>query len=178
MRTTEWFLIDGINPEPWTAPEVSSGRKNGRIFTQAFKSAGLIAYQEAVKEDLLDNYPDFEKFDGLVSLEIYFWRQLSVYVGDHGRVQRHAADATNMQKALEDAIQGVLITNDRNVMDVRSVVVEELPETEPKIFFKLAEWVGADPFLVKKIDAVRLHRSSKRHPANGDTDRSGVEDLF
>lgn len=121
--------IEGLNPVPWTSPDAEIGRRNGKIFAHLVKDGNLVMYQEAVKETLRDElelvFPTSER----VALVFYFWRQL--YVHNKGRSKE--ADATNLQKALEDALQGVLYKNDRQVVDVRSIVVSQSITTDPRI---------------------------------------------
>lgn len=125
------YVIRDINPEPWTSPSASASRIGGRVVARVHKNARLRAYQEAIKEALegVD-----EPRDGPVDLEFYFWRQLEQYKTDKDKLRRrNRADVTNLQKALEDAIQGILITNDRNVVSITSVMVEQGPDVVPRI---------------------------------------------
>ena len=128
-----WFLLE-VNPVPWTAPSVSTGRKNGKVQPRVYKNAELRTYQQAVKEDFQYRYPDVEPIKGPIDLDFFFWRQLPDYLSvDNVRVRKHQADVTNMQKALEDALQGLLFANDREVRTIHSSIVEQDFETEPKV---------------------------------------------
>lgn len=124
-----WFEIVGIYPIQWQVGVTSAGRKNGKIVANRIsKPPELAAYQEAVKEYMLDAFfPDlpasFDYPQG-IRMEFYF------VVPDEGRNVR---DTTNFQKALEDALQGILYRNDRTVRDVRSVAVAVEPHEEPRI---------------------------------------------
>lgn len=140
MLDKEWFLLD-LNPEPWTAPEVGIGRKAGKIFPQFYKNEQLRAYQAGVKETLVQEYPEIILRTGLIGLEFYLWRQLPVYSTDKNRLARkHVADATNMQKALEDALQGVLFDNDRNVKSIKTVILEQDYNTQPQILIAVFDY--------------------------------------
>jgi len=138
------FTIDGINPEPWTAPEVSIGRKGGKTFPMVYKTETLRAYQEAVKDALSDVEPQPLMDAGSpIRLDFYFWRQLAGYeIGDGKKSRRHLADATNLQKSLEDALQGILFKNDRDVWFVTSTIVEQDPDTDPGIVIRMSGLFG------------------------------------
>lgn len=159
------FFIDGINPEPWTASQGSIGRNRGKLGVQFYKSAGLEAYQQAVKEELLQNYTPDERLHGdgePIDLEFYFWRNLAATDLIERKGRRNQADATNMQKALEDALQGVLFPNDRAVRSIRSVIVEQGADVEPAILIVLASWPAADVRLAQQI--AEQHRAQVRTP--------------
>ncbi len=118
IRYTLW-----LNPEPWAVGTISSGRKNGKIFSRISPDPNLAAFQRAVKEELI-GVPmlpsDYTK------ITFFFWRQQAVYLDSLDRRRhRNQADATNMQKGLEDALQGILFENDRDVQDIRSVIIEQ-----------------------------------------------------
>ena len=117
-----WYVLH-LNPEPWAIGTISYHRMT--------PNAGLQAYQEAVREELAD---EEQLPTGEYALKFYFWRQQATYLdmGDKRR-QRNQADATNMQKGLEDALQGVLFENDRNVRSVHSVIVAQGPLIKPCI---------------------------------------------
>lgn len=115
--TQYWVL--GINPEPWT-PGTAFRRPKGAGIA---KDGKLKAYQEAIKEEFVYQNPKHDQHDGC-SFWFLFWRSTR-----HGRV----ADATNLQKALEDALQGVIYRNDKTNLDVRSTIIDQTPETQPAI---------------------------------------------
>jgi Holliday junction resolvase RusA-like endonuclease len=127
IRYTLW-----LNPEPWAVGTISSGRsKGGKIFARMSPDPNLAAFQRAVKEELADAQMLPENY---VKLTFFFWRQQAVYLDSADRRRhRNQADATNMQKGLEDALQGILFQNDRDIRDIRSVIVEQGPSIEPCI---------------------------------------------
>lgn len=137
MTATQSFYVSGVNPEPWTSPSASVARANGKMVPRLFKSAALGAYQESVRQALVDAYPEVEPLEGPVELEFFFWRQLVRYEGERRRSTKKRVDATNLQKACEDAIQGVLIANDRDVVHVSSWVIEQHHDTDPLIVIQL-----------------------------------------
>lgn len=125
-----WFVLD-VNPEPWAIGDLSVGRRGGKAFPMVGRNQQLHMYKEAVREELGD--PGLW-FDGKVELRFYFWRRRDEYKTPQARTHRkHEADATNMQKATEDALQGVLFKNDKDVNDVRSVVVEQGADVYPRV---------------------------------------------
>lgn len=127
--TMRWFTLP-LNPEPWKVGPLDLGRKNGHIFPKIGPDAGLVAFQEAVRETIGEQ----PMLTGHIVLRFFFWRQQATYQMENGkRKMRHVADATNLQKALEDALQGVLFPNDREVDDVHSVIVEQGPKVTPLI---------------------------------------------
>lgn len=132
------WIIPQINPEPWTAPEVSIGRRGGKLAPQVFKREQLRQYQEAVADYIERTYAPAPTEDELV-LQFWFWREL-----DTPRSKK--SDATNLQKATEDALHGLLFENDRQVQDVRSIIVAQDVGVEPTIIIRWAPFVGiTDP---------------------------------
>lgn len=122
----DWYEIYDINPIQWQTGVASAGRKNGKIVANRLsKSPELAVYQEAIKEHFenLSPPPPIYSFPSGIRLEFYFRQVREEWKNDHGRtVKRNRRDATNLQKALEDALQGVLYVNDSLVVDVRTVV--------------------------------------------------------
>lgn len=168
----EWFLIEGINPEPWQAPNMSTGRRNGKVFPMANKNPGLMAYQEAVQEALHYEYPEVELFTGKVELIMFFWRQLPIYQGDRGKVRKHEADATNMQKALEDALQGILLDNDRNVVSIQSHIVEQAYDTDAAILIGRSLPKTDLAFADEVRRSIGTARSQRKHPSGSHREHS------
>jgi hypothetical protein len=109
-----WYLIH-LNPEPWA---IGTAHAKG-----ISPNPGLVSYQHAVKGEL-----EGEAMlpPAMRRLTFYFRRKVDKYLdaADHRR-SRNAADATNLQKGLEDALQGVLFENDREIRDIRSVIVQQ-----------------------------------------------------
>lgn len=136
-----WFHAP-INPEPWAIGNISIGKKNGKAHGRMSPNAQLVAYKEAIAEYFASENP---LPPGEYALTFYFFRALDDYETGSGRRHRkHQADATNLQKATEDALQGVLIDNDRNVRDVRSVIVAQGPDVKPGVIIKMSHWEGSD----------------------------------
>lgn len=129
-----WFLLD-ISPEPWAIGPVGSARRGGKLTSYVGRNAQVHAYEQAVKEAVTEQLPkDFQMFEGKITLEFYFWRNRAEYITPQARTHRkHEADVTNLQKATEDALQGVLFKNDKDVDDVHSVMVAQGPDVQGKV---------------------------------------------
>jgi Holliday junction resolvase RusA-like endonuclease len=118
-------LIIPITAEPWTAPGVGKGG-------HAIAGGKMQAYKDALREYLADY--DRPVLDGDLSLRMWFWRRIeSGNTGTGRRKTAQRADATNLQKATEDALQGILFDNDRSVVHVESWVVDQGPNTTSQV---------------------------------------------
>lgn len=144
------YYVLNINPEPWAIGDVSAGRSasTGRITGRISPNPNLVAYQNAVREELAGveklNISDY-------SLTFFFWRQQARYLdAADRRRQRNQADATNLQKGLEDGLQEVLFDNDRDVKDIRSVIVDQGPKVESKIL------IVAEPIKLPMIELLNV----------------------
>jgi Holliday junction resolvase RusA-like endonuclease len=129
MGNFPWWYTLFVNPEPWEVPPFSVGRRNKKLVAVAGRSERLYAYQSAIKEELEALNP--VAIGGDIELQFYFWRQST---------EKVVADVTNLQKATEDALQGVLFDNDRQVKYVRSVIADQRPITNPCVV------IGIQPF--------------------------------
>lgn len=134
-------LIEGVNPEPWTSPSLGTKRVGRKIVPVSFKNENQRAYQEAVHELLEEalaelgiEYPVFGAGVDLFA-EFTFWRQLDRFnVGDQGRTRvRKRPDLTNMVKATEDALQGLLYVNDQAILVQSNHLAGVGPEVEPAL---------------------------------------------
>jgi len=159
---TRWFYVP-VNPEPWETGGLAIHRRGGKTFPVMTPSGRLEAYKEAVREELAayDQLPWRE-----YQLTFYFWRKLeaSLTVESGRRITPHQVDATNMQKALEDALQGVLISNDRDVRRIESVIVEQGTAVKtPRTFIRADKWIGfeVDELPSEPFDLM-AHRESER----------------
>lgn len=115
-----WYTVN-VNPEPWA---IGTAHRGG-----ISPNPGLVSYQNAVREELGG---ERELPKDMRRLTFYFFRKIDKYLdaADHVRT-RNAADATNMQKGLEDALQGILFENDREIKDIRSVIVMQGSDVDP-----------------------------------------------
>lgn len=124
-----WFVLD-VNPEPWAIGPLSVGRaKGGKMFPSVGRNTQLWHYQQAIKEAL--GNPEIWFENQKIELKFYFWRRRDEYQTPQARTHRkHEADTTNLQKATEDALQGVLFKNDKDVSHVESWMVQQGPDVE------------------------------------------------
>lgn len=149
---TLWFVF-GLNPEPWAMGEAYPVRRGGRMAAGISPNLQLKAYQEAIREQLGTKKGDLWISKGTkLKLTCYFWRQRAEYTTHQGRTARkHEIDATNALKAIEDAFQAFLYHNDKDNLEVRSVMVtQDVDVTHPKIVVKLEVYQGFDPNEIPK----------------------------
>ncbi len=133
------YLITDINPEPWAVGPLDiiyrghgAGRKH---FPVVGPNTKLKFYQDAIRSEMETLYPEAEMLTGLVEVEFHFWRSSA-----HGQ----PADATNLQKATEDALQGILFENDRDNRWATGHVVEQTPDTRPALVIHVAPYDPPD----------------------------------
>jgi len=173
MPKTFWYVLPGINPVPWTAPSVSIGRKNGKPFPMVYASSELKNYKTALAEALREQ-PLGDLIEDEIALRFFFWRRLDPMEGNKRR-KGHVADATNLQKAAEDALQGVLFKNDQQVIHAESWVMAQHDAVDPLVVVELT-WHPERPelpdWVQSKVDA---------HPTFEDSDNEHdvpVEDFI
>jgi Holliday junction resolvase RusA-like endonuclease len=155
MKTYE---IVGIEPEPWTAPEVAIGRKNNKVFPMVYQSANMKAYQEAIREEMALQCPHAQMEKGEISLQFFFWRGTDSI--------RKNVDATNLQKSLEDALQGILYLNDAHNRRVTSEIVEQGPGVNPAIIITVEPYI---PSVVSKPEPQEYTRPPSQWAAGQDS---------
>lgn len=137
------YVYLDVNPEPWAVGPLSLGRRGGKMFPKMERNASVFSFKEAVRGELKDRIQGMPP--GVYDLDFYLWRRLESYIGESGRkATAHVADATNMQKALEDALQGILFDNDRDVRRIRSEIVEQGPDVVPGIAIYATEYVARE----------------------------------
>ena len=106
------FTVEG-RAVPWKAPTVT---QNGGTF----KDRTLVAWQEMVAGAARRAWGNREPYAGRVELEFTV----------HIRGKRRG-DATNLQKSIEDSMQSVVISNDKNVVRISTTVREIVDPDEP-----------------------------------------------
>lgn len=132
-----WYALD-INPEPWAVGPLGVARSSGQLRPYMGRNQQLDAYKEAVRDELITRYPgQMEVKPPYYELDFFFWRNQAIYEGANKTVQKNIADATNMQKATEDALQGLLIENDRQVVHVSATIVAQGPDVRGAVAFRL-----------------------------------------
>lgn len=128
-----------LQPEPWAMGNLSVGRNkaSGKIIPIVSANPTVAAYEQAIASEL-------ERFGAQLTLPLYsirftFSRQLISYTKlEGGTASRNQADVTNMQKATEDALQGVIIGNDRDVIRTESRMAgPQTAETEPWVLIEV-----------------------------------------
>jgi len=144
VNLTQWFVLD-VNPTPWAVGPLSVGRKGGKIFPTYGRNQELHTYKEAVAEAILKQNP--RMMEGKVALFLWFWRARPAYQSPQARTARkHEADATNMQKATEDALQGILYKNDKDNSLVQSTIVDQGEDVIPKVVICVSPYVPTAPW--------------------------------
>ena len=147
--TTKVYVLD-INPEPWAMGTAFAlrGRKGAGISP----NRKLVAFKEAAREAIQSAYTTF-KFTGPVSVRLYFSRALETM--NYGAKTSHAnqSDATNMQKAFEDAMQDILYENDRQVVDIHSTIVHQSPDAKPMIVVEITD----------EVNTLMMHHEDRMH---------------
>lgn len=139
-----WYSIE-VNPEPWAIGDVSVGRNGGKVYPIVGRNNQLHTFKQAVAEEIGNQAT---MISGPVALHFYFWRNRAGYKTDRQQKARaHDADLTNLQKACEDALQGVLFNNDRDVVEVHSYLVEQGPDVTSRIV------IGIEPVIDIRLPA-------------------------
>lgn len=134
-----WYVIP-LNPMPWRVGPVYTGRSkvSGKLGGGVGRDQELHSFQESIRDELARQNP--EKVEGQFKLTIIFFREVNEYkTWQSRRARNQEADGTNMYKATEDALAGILFDNDRD--NVRGT------------FMVAAQAVGVDPCIVVGIAA-------------------------
>lgn len=150
-----WHVLP-LNPEAWRVPPMTAarGRAGKGMYVKAGRDQQLYNYQAAVQEELARQQAELhflQPHDLGYELVFYFHHVLEEYETASGRKARDKeADLTNLVKATEDAIQGVLIDNDKNVMKQtnyleRAYVTSATLQPAPYIAIGVARYLGHNP---------------------------------
>lgn len=132
------YLLIDINPEPWAVGPVQPIRRGGKLAAYMGKNQQLAAFQDAVREAVRETWGELPPLEGHMELELYLWRSRDEYTTPNERRHRkHEADATNMLKATEDALQGVLFVNDRDNISVHAHIIQQGADVAGKILIVL-----------------------------------------
>jgi len=168
-----WFHLP-LNPEPWRVGPVGYARRNGKMSAYVGRDQQLDAFKSAVAEEVRDQWGDRPPLEGKLRLEIFFCRHRAKYRTPSERSHRkHDADATNMLKATEDALQGILFENDKDNVDVRAVILEQGESVHPQIVIHVAPVEYGDVQSVidlMPVDVARkvIHSMSNATPPDED----------
>ena len=110
FQREQWFVIP-VNPQPWTVPPFQPGMKNGHMYVSPGRDVKGEDFKQAVRDEL--NRQGAYMMKAPYEIEFWFDHKLD-------SSKSKAVDATNMQKLAEDALQGIVIDNDRNVVSIHS----------------------------------------------------------
>ncbi|WKW85502.1 rusA-like resolvase [Rhodococcus phage Reynauld] len=132
-----------VNPEPWKMPPLSVARAK-KPYVQVGRDDASHAYQEAIRAHLRN--VGAEKVDGeFHRVHFLFSRRRERYQTQTGRnMTRSVADATNMQKLTEDALQDILFKNDKNNRWVTSQTIAQDTECDGFIVIMVAPMLDPD----------------------------------
>lgn len=126
-----WYALN-LNPEPWAVGPLTVIRRDGKLIPTMGRNQQLDTYKRAIRDELETKYP--HSLSALLEpeyvLDFFFWR--NTQGGNY-------ADGTNLMKATEDALQGILIYNDSQVAQARWSVVAQGPDVSPAVAFRI-EW--------------------------------------
>ena len=134
------IIIRGINPEPWaTGTVICFGRGRGSLSP----NPKVVNYQLALRAELenLDLPPVAPRLFA-TELTLLYWRSTE---------RGHPADVTNLNKATEDALQGILYENDVSNRRVVGEIVEQHPLVEHVGLIIVLEDYDYDPTLHTRL---------------------------
>ena len=141
------IIIRGINPEPWAIGTINAWGK-GKASMSA--NPKVVNYQNAIREELENQGFTEYPFAGGWPLDVEFLYFRST---EHGNV----ADVTNLNKATEDALQGILFGNDRHNRRVAGEIIEQDPHVDHVGIIIMIRPYEFDPDLHEElIEAIRL----------------------
>jgi hypothetical protein len=160
-----WYRVD-VNPEPWAVGPLGVGRRNGKPYPYVGPNMQLKAYQEAVKEEILTQDPAM--VEGGLSLIFVFWRQVE------RDLAKNYADVTNLQKATEDAVQGILYENDRATRYVQSFMAEQGPGVEGRVLIAVDSYYEEMPIIPTDV----MSTPSSSSPAPQKAYDENPEEIF
>lgn len=145
-KRKEWWYYLPINPQGWAVGPLAVKRMNNKLIPFMGRNQELHMFKETVKEELFSRYGALIPVDEDVELCVYAWQRLDEYRSATGRKSKDKfADLTNIVKAAEDAIQGVLIKNDNRVMAQRNVIMDRSPSINGCLVICLRTWEGPNP---------------------------------
>lgn len=181
-----WLHLE-VNPEPWAVGPIGFARKGGRMTGYMGQNKQLNAYKEAVAEAVADKWLGLPMLEGKLKVHFYFWRNQAEYTTPADlKHRKHEADATNMQKATEDALQGIVYKNDKDNVMAGSVIMEQGPDVKPQIVvcietveegWQLHYLEKFPPEIIKNILDVQ-DRTEQPYPAPPPYAVGDVEEIF
>lgn len=147
---TEIWLVLDVNAEPWAIGPLGVKRTASKIIPFVGPNKQTQAFQNAVREQIEEwrnriSDGTIGLVEGDVELDFWIWRRIDEYQGTKRKARAHRADATNIQKALEDSLQKVLIDNDRAVRRVQTHIVEQSTTAPSRIIMRLRSYQNFNP---------------------------------
>jgi Holliday junction resolvase RusA-like endonuclease len=154
---TDWgeYHCAGINPVPWQTGVPFVVRSKGRVFAKMAPAGKLVDYQEAFREEFMQQQDHIVMHTGELEVQFHFWRNRS------GRDSH--ADVSNLQKATEDVLQGILYNNDKSNRHVTGHLVEEGPKVKPYVIVRIREYVPGTIYIPAQREYNAGVRSDNRH---------------
>lgn len=144
MTDEQWFVLD-VNPEPWAIGPVGYSRHGGKMSAYVGQNKQLDTYKQTIKEAMGKQ----ELFDGKVDICFYFWRNQADYKTPQAKSHRkHEADATNLMKSTEDALQDVLYKNDKDNSHVQAFIIAQGPDVKGKVVICIKPYVDLASSLI------------------------------
>lgn len=114
-----------LNPEPWAIGEAFA-RRGGARGAGISPNRKLVSFQRAVQDVFAVDYPDTRPTREPVRIRFFFSRAIEkLNYGGKKNASASYADTTNLQKGLEDALQGILFENDNQVVSVESWMMNQ-----------------------------------------------------
>lgn len=137
-----WFHIR-INPEPWRVGPVGYARRNGKMSAYVGRDQQLDAFKNAVAEEVREQWGSLPMLAGQLRVDIYFWRNRPEYTTPNQRLHRkHEADTTNLFKATEDALQGIVFKNDKDNIITQGAIMAQGANIPGQIVIRVTQLEG------------------------------------
>lgn len=161
MKQTSWAFA--INPEPWAVGPAHVRHPKGRKAFVAFGKDGNQELFQGSLRECLEAEGITEVLPGPYFLEIWIWRQTTHFEkNNRGDGHRHKADGTNILKATEDALQGLVIDNDRNNVSGTWHIIEQSEDTQPMIVIQLTYQLSTQHRFVPSMQMINMSTETRK----------------
>lgn len=177
----DWYILE-INPDPWAIGPVGYARRNGKMSAYVGRNQQLDAYKKAVAEEMADVHPVM--LSGKIGLVLFFWRTIDVYETSQAKAARsHEADNTNLQKATEDALQGILYKNDKDVVFNQTTMVDQSTTAPGRVVIGVTNQVDQFMFADYPFDQLKAIKTERKHTRSeldgqGELDYTSSDPMF
>ena len=142
MTLIQRYEIKGINPEPWAiGPVTGYGKAGGR---KVAPNPKVVNYERAVREAL-------EQMGAGMNLDTLWPKDVTFYYVRSTADGGQPADVTNLNKATEDACQGILYGNDRNNRRVMGDILEQGPDVKHPGIIVVVQDYWIDPTIKEQL---------------------------